>query len=32
MGGHGILSLEPGMLWHNRVWKVADWFDIPIGR
>ncbi len=31
-GGFGVLSLEPGMSWRNRVCKVEDWFDLPLGK
>lgn len=29
-GGYGVLSLTPGMNWRNRVYKVEDWFDLPL--
>jgi hypothetical protein len=31
-GGYGILSLDPGWVWHNRVYKVEDWFELPVGK
>jgi len=29
-GGYGLLTLDPGMNWKNRLHKVADWFDLPL--